>query len=481
MPAPPRRVELIRVSSVGQAAKDTPADQREALDKLRRDRPCIVVERIEDGAEGLSGALPFDQRPDLQRLEKLSQARAYDELAVRHTDRLTRTKDLGERWRILDMVQKAGAIIVTASGKEIDPNTIAGQLMWTVEGHGNAEERIKIMERATAGKKRAAASGFFLGRSPYGRRWNPKAKNWSLVEGELSVYRRIFAEVIGGASLYDLASRLNAEGTPSPGTPRKGNKRTWRASTVAALLHSRTAIGEVSSMGVKLRCPEVVDQVTWQRAKKALRSPGRKGRPAKTDLALFRGRLVCGACGSAVWVQYGTSRGNEYWWYVCRHFRTARTEECRTRHQVKTADMKGRQSLLGWLAAKVAPKAKLPDPGAQIAELQHKLRDLEDEEERVLLLGRQASTRAREKAMAKLAEERAETEAQLVDLRQLSARAKEPGLDQNRKRRLLALAQQADTRQLRELVLSAFRRGDFVLSADGSVTVARDGDVRPEN
>src|SRR4051812_40174303 len=101
----PRFVELIRVSSKKQSDADTPEVQRRELEKLQQRRPGVLVERIEDGASGLSGALGLAARPDLQRLAALARARAFDEVRVYDVDRLTRADDLRERAAVFGIVQ----------------------------------------------------------------------------------------------------------------------------------------------------------------------------------------------------------------------------------------------------------------------------------------------------------------------------------------------------------------------------------------
>jgi hypothetical protein len=127
-PASPRIIELLRVSGQGQADRDTPADQRAALDKLREAFPGVLVERIDSGAvRAISGAADFRDRPDLRRLKELSDARAFDELRVRHLDRLTRHDDPRERFVVYGLVADAGAIIRDASGHVIDPRSEVGR------------------------------------------------------------------------------------------------------------------------------------------------------------------------------------------------------------------------------------------------------------------------------------------------------------------------------------------------------------------
>src|SRR4051794_7125475 len=103
----PRYVELVRVSSQGQANRDTPEDQRAALNRLRLSRPGVLIERIDST---VSGAKDSDDRKDLQRLAELARSPAFDEVRVRHTDRLTRHEDPRERFMVYGLIADAGAV-----------------------------------------------------------------------------------------------------------------------------------------------------------------------------------------------------------------------------------------------------------------------------------------------------------------------------------------------------------------------------------
>ena len=120
-PALPRVLELIRVSGAQQDARDTPQDQRRALDADRLAVPTgAIVERLE---EVVSGAEDIASRPDLQRLLVLAKAKAFDEVRVRFMNRLTRHPDPAERWIIFSAVKAAGAIFRACDGTVIDPAT----------------------------------------------------------------------------------------------------------------------------------------------------------------------------------------------------------------------------------------------------------------------------------------------------------------------------------------------------------------------
>jgi DNA invertase Pin-like site-specific DNA recombinase len=239
-PTLPRFVELIRVSTKGQADRDTPELQRRALDRLRERRPGIPVERIE--ALGQSGAAPFDERPDLLRLLELAQAHAFDEVRVYAVDRLTRAYEADERWDIWKLVRKAGAVIVDANDNVIDPADRSGasEYRFFFEGQNAAAEHRKIGERTLAGRLRAVAQGKFPGGAvPYGLKWHKKASAWIELDDEIAVVREAFVWSEGGESLTQIAARLNAnrvlrrpgrDGTPKWCAGCFGTALTWASS-----------------------------------------------------------------------------------------------------------------------------------------------------------------------------------------------------------------------------------------------------------
>src|SRR6266536_966910 len=110
-PAPvPKYIELIRVSGQSQVARDTPQDQRAALDALRTSRPGQFVARIEEGAvKAVSGAADLSKRPDLQKLFALAKMKAFTEVRIRRLDRLSRHPDPRERFAIFGAIMDAGA------------------------------------------------------------------------------------------------------------------------------------------------------------------------------------------------------------------------------------------------------------------------------------------------------------------------------------------------------------------------------------
>lgn len=288
---PPRYVELIRVSSAGQADKETPQDQRNALERLAANRPGTLVERIDHGARGLSGAADLAQRPDLQRLAELSRARAYDELRLRHVDRLTRHDDPRERFAIYGMVADAGAVIIDAGGHVIDPRSEMGEVDYWLQTWASSRERKKIVERTVAARKRLSAQGRPMTTIPYARTYDFATGTWGIDEARVSTYRRIFREVIAGTSLHRLATKLNREGISAP---RGG---AWEASSLRRMIRNGSAVGRMTSYGHPVSCPPVVDEVTQRRAIAAMKAGRSHSGPPPKREALLRKLLTCGVCG----------------------------------------------------------------------------------------------------------------------------------------------------------------------------------------
>jgi DNA invertase Pin-like site-specific DNA recombinase len=468
----PRFVELVRVSGSSQAERDTPADQRRALDALRRTRPGILVERIEEGAAGLSGALPLDQRPDLQRLFVLAGSKAFDEVRVRHIDRLTRHPDPRERYAIFGAVADAGAVIVDAGNHVIDPASEMGELDFAFQTIVAARERRRIFERTYSAKVRLAQQGKLQGRPPYARTWNKVAGTWGTDPERLKVYRRIYRDVLAGKSLNQIAKDLNAEKIPTVGAALRGqlHSEAWSAGHVSRLVKHRSAIGELTTNGVALTCPPVVDLEAWKRAQLAIKN-SRAGRPATGLLpALLRGRAVCGLCGSTMWVKQGGRRALRYLYYVCRSYQTARNEGCQKWHRVEEVDGVAWDELLVWLARNVVPRSKAgPDSKELVKSAEAKLAELAKEEDRLLRVARRASPEAAERALTELQGEMEQARRSLERARLIPDR--QPEVETVKRAALLRRAKRAVLAERRAMVLAVLLPGGVAIWPDGRIEI----------
>lgn len=368
----PRYVELIRVSTRGQADRETPADQRRALDRLRLSRPGILVERIE---QQVSGAAAGEDRPDLSRLAELAALRAFDEVRVRHIDRLTRHEDPLERAAVLSMVKRAGAVIVDAGGSVLDPATMGGELTWVVSTLASAEERRKIAERTIAGKRRLAAEGRLVNSTPpWGRAFDRDTGAWSLTPAARD-YRRLFDLALAGRTLWQIAADLSNEGISSP------RGRPWTAGMVHNLVRNPHAAGHYTTHGHTTPIPAIVDEATQREAVERLRSHDHAGGAHARHPALLRKLLVCGACGAPCHTNRNMN-GRPY--YHC----SARDPACYRAHPIADVDAAVKARLAAWAKrAGVAAAEGAPGAGeaarSELAASQAALRKVATEEARL--------------------------------------------------------------------------------------------------
>jgi DNA invertase Pin-like site-specific DNA recombinase len=468
--APVRFVELVRVSSQGQAARDTPEDQRAALDRLRTSRPGVLVERIDSA---VSGAMDSDDRADVQRLATLARARAFDEVRVRHTDRLTRHDDPRERFAIYGLIADAGAVIVDAAGRVIDPHSELGEMTWYFETLMASKERKRILERTMAAKRRLAAEGRLVTwPPPFARTFDKATGRWGTDPKHLATYRRLFDFVLRGRTLRQIVAQLNEEGVTTP----KG--RDWTPGTVYNLLRAPHAAGRFRAYGAETRIPPVVDEATQAAALARLKANDLASGRHDVSPALLRKIAVCGVCGEPLYTDRHAFGGRTWTVYYCR----ARSD-CYRSHRVEAVDAAVKEQVENWLrrpgalaAAAGADRSKVrQEAEAALREARAELRDLDRQEERLARLGRRGTISARVVAQqaGEIARLRAGAEREAADAAarvegetRLVARSAEVGARIADLRARIAGAGFAEWRALVELL---FPRGSIAVWPNGTI------------
>lgn len=454
-PALPRFVEIIRVSSAGQAERDTPQDQRNALDRLREMRPGVLVERIE---LTVSGAADMKARGDMIRLAVLASARAFDEVRVRHLDRLTRHENPAERFAVFSLVQSAGAVIVDASGAVLEPDTVGGEVLFYVQTLASTEERRKILARTQAGKDRNLGEGRLVeGRAPYGRTWDKK-KGWGIDPAIAATYRRLFDLCLSGLTLGGIVERMNRDGS----TTETG--KAWEKANVSRLLRKTAAYGLYQAHGRAIQIPPIVDEKTWRAAQERLQSNATRSGPRHTIAALLRKLVTCGECGSSLHIVRG-SRGTRYY-YAC-----ASKGPCIRYHRVELVDAAVRERVAEFLRAPDALRATIERGAAadtakdEIASLRAELRRLDRQEENLARLLRRSlvTVKIGEKQLAEVQALRAAADRSLAGARaQLQAAARHEELAADMEARIAAMRagiERASPEDWRALVETLFPRG----------------------
>lgn len=315
-PKVPRFVELIRVSTQGQAQKDTPERQRHELDRWRGAQPGTIVERIE--APGVSGTLPLTESREGRRLIEL--AGKFDELRVVHVSRVfgARSGDPADQVAVASLCYKAGAVIATTDGRRYDPRNPVDMMMLNFECSMASKDRSELIEKTNQGRMRAARRNGQPGaRRYYGRRFNPALAQWEFDEVERAALEKIIAWIFDGVSVNEIARRLNGIGAPTALGQKSGSTTgLWYATSVLSILRHRHLYGEsyytnkhLPGERAELRPPPLMTKSEWERLQNVLdsrRSAGRPANPERTSVCV--GRIFC-PCGARLY------KRNRY--YIC--------------------------------------------------------------------------------------------------------------------------------------------------------------------
>lgn len=213
-----RAVAYIRVSTDEQSA--SVEAQRETVQALAITHGLTLVGEYVD--EGVGGAKPIAQRPQLQKALKALADNEADRLVVAKLDRLARNARVALEIDEDYAVPHGWAMIL--GDLDIDTSTAIGKMQLTMFAGLARFERDRISERTREVLASKKALGTLKG--PLGR----PAK----LPG--SVVARIVAERNAGRSFRAIASGLNADSIP---TAHKG--KVWYASVVAKVLAGQQA------------------------------------------------------------------------------------------------------------------------------------------------------------------------------------------------------------------------------------------------
>jgi site-specific DNA recombinase len=337
-----RAIVYSRVSTDAQERDGTSLDTQERAGvELAQRNGWLVVERIRDAASGYS----LD-RDGIARLRQLLKQGAADIVVAHAVDRLSRNQNhIGV---LFDEVQQEGARLEFVTEKFED--TAVGRFILAVRAFIAEVEREKIVERTTRGKLERARQGKIpqaFGKGTYGYTYNPATGRREVDPYQAAVVRRIFGRYAETRSINVVARELNDEGTPAfaggkwyPLTIRRilGNE-----SYTGRLIFRRTRWVATRSQGdgkrrrkaverpaedwveIEGASPRVVDEQAWERVQAILTDPERVARRPAARAYVLRGRVKCGACGSAMVGQTMNSRGKPFFYYGCRHAYDKRT------------------------------------------------------------------------------------------------------------------------------------------------------------
>ena len=317
MPDPIRRIATYaRVSSDEQRDRHTVRNQRSALSRRLGSEPGVVVfKHYED--DGVSGTIPFEDRPAGRALARDARARRFSQIWVVRADRLGRDAfELLRIWRVFESI----GISLRATDENIDD-----PFYFDIHAVIAANERRKFLERSAEGMNRAAKEGRYTGGIvPLGyiaegdRGFRRLVPDDSLMWEHLSaadVVRRIYHHLaIDGWTCPHIASEFNSLGIPTSyrrdgrGVRGRRTQGLWRSGHIRNLVVNPVYKGvlqygrrstkpngrEVISASVS---PLVSDDV-WNAAIATLKR--NRAMPRNSCHAyLLRSLIRCAVCGLA--------------------------------------------------------------------------------------------------------------------------------------------------------------------------------------
>lgn len=309
-----------------QGQSESIANQRALLQRYAAGQGFQIVDcYIDDGYSGLH----FD-RPGFQRLLCDIEAGRVDLVLTKDLSRLGR--DYIETGYYLERYFPSRRVryIALADGIDTFDQRCAQNDMGPFKSVMNDlyAKDISKKVRSVIDAKREA--GKFIGAfAPYGYQKDPADKNRLLVdEAAAEIVRGIFASYLSGASMAEIARRLNGEGVLPPSRYKAEVQRLpyvnanaalglWRAETVRAILGNPTYAGDVAQhknekLSYKLKASRklpreawtviadthepIVDRAAFQLVLRMLESGGGRKRSGP-QAHLLSGLVFCGACG----------------------------------------------------------------------------------------------------------------------------------------------------------------------------------------
>jgi len=307
--------------------------------------------------DGVSGTIPFAQRPAGKRLLQDATSEKFTMILVYKIDRLGRDpRDILNSAHQFDQI----GVAVKSLTEEFDMSTPSGKFMFNIFAAAAGFARDSQIERSIEGTNHWAKEGVWLGGIvPYGYYVAGQKKQARLVVSEVSlpdltlseadivrlIYRMLAEE---GLSCVKIAEHLNALGIPPAYTKdhrqiaRKGpnGKRkehtagVWRPSRIRNLVVNPVYKGEhlygrrsqkprevITRVG-----PAIVDSVTWEKAQTTLRNNLIAATRNAKRQYLLRTLVKCGICGlnySGTGTTRLSSKG-EIYYYMCNGKNPAR-------------------------------------------------------------------------------------------------------------------------------------------------------------
>jgi site-specific DNA recombinase len=289
-------VGYVRVSTEDQADRGSPEVQIAEIKRYAEYHRLDLTDIYSD--EGISGTLPFAQRPQGARLLADARSKKFDAVVFYALDRVGRTVRV-----ILEAMDAftSLALDVHCVKDRLDTSTAGGKIAYHVLMVLAEIERDTLLERTANGRERIAREGRFpggpvsFGYAVIGGRLVPSTRPIAaLGMTEAEAVRDIFQRIADGSSLMAEVKRLNLAGVATA----KGGA--WFEGRLSRLLREPVYLGQyiyhAKSGDITIPVPPLIDLDLRDRALAQLRQNA-TNRPTGV-LHLLRGKIRCSLCGS---------------------------------------------------------------------------------------------------------------------------------------------------------------------------------------
>jgi len=315
-----------RVSTEEQVQNFSIENQLEHLRKTCKQQGYHVYKEYID--LGWSGTTI--DRPALTKLLNDARGKLFDVVLVYKLDRLFRSNR--HMYNTLAEWEERG-ISVSSVTEPFDTTTTMGKAYLGMASTFAEWERNTFIERSQQGIRKAVESGIYSGGIvAYGYRLNTNTKKLEIDEQEAKVIRDIFGWILeDGQSCITIAKRLNAMGIPTRyakdgrGVRGKGTAGIWRPGRVCNMLKNPAykgdwEYGKRSKKRQTIRgiCPAIIDEQTFALAQARLKNNNHWSDRTRRKPYLLRGLIRCNICGhNYTGCTSRTSNNRELSYYRC--------------------------------------------------------------------------------------------------------------------------------------------------------------------
>ena len=264
------------------------------------------------------------KRPEFQRMLADARRGRFDTIVCWKSDRLSRG------------MYPAAALMEVVEAHQIRLEAVLDAIDMKTFGLMAAIGKIELdnfRERSTMGKRGTAKQGRVpTGGLPYGYRIGDDGRP-DVVEEQAEAVRRIFHMYVHeGMGSHSIAVRLTDDGVPT-----QTDKLLWLQSRVHHVLGNATYTGtwvygkyrhistedgmkiydQPRDTWIEIPIPQLIDDETWERAKKLKKQRSRKAKRNTKVLYLLQHLLKCGECGhnfhaKATWTTTKVRNGKTY-------------------------------------------------------------------------------------------------------------------------------------------------------------------------